>query len=233
MLCSSSASQKLLKNECIEQSNAECEREIDSENYNSVRDILPISKLALHAQGAPLILFDNSAGDLSSPTSVNCRDLRKGIFDKSKVVSGIRSHRRFIRNSFKGNDVFFHNELFYPYQIANPSWHAQDLTINNDYYKATQNGIEKSNSTNCNESEKAFDTTLETNSQAAYTDTVSVASEDSSGASENSLPRVIKPRKRRKKDRKKNFVLWSTCDDNEFNVSNGNAPKGMPLYTFC
>lgn len=49
---------------------------------------------------------------------------------------------------------------------------------------------------------KASSVAQNKDSASSNTDSLSVASDESSGNSENSLPRIIKPRKRRKKDRK-------------------------------
>jgi hypothetical protein len=58
------------------------------------------------------------------------------------------------------------------------------------------------------------------NSNTPNSDCVSVASDESSGHSENSLPRIIKPRKRRKKDRKPPPTATSTCDTSSTPIPN-------------
>ncbi|XP_066992745.2 uncharacterized protein [Anabrus simplex] len=104
----------------------------------------PLSRLAIHTQGAPLIL----AGRYSSNNNNN--------------------------TTSKGPPVRQH-----------PARKYNNGTINNSKEIIEKNSVPGSTSATPNSS-----------------DTLSVASDESSGHSENSLPRIIKPRKRRKKDRK-------------------------------
>lgn len=120
--------------------------EVDS---GSQQSRTPLSRLAIHTQGAPLIL--------SGRYAVNGR--------KSNVNQGRAPPLR----QFRDGDV----------------------------------GVRRSNSVrDTRDTGSSGNSANGISSNTRSSDCLSVASDESSGHSENSLPRIIKPRKRRKKDRK-------------------------------
>ncbi|KAI8420711.1 hypothetical protein MSG28_007940 [Choristoneura fumiferana] len=114
----------------------------------------PVSKLAMHAQGAPLIIQNRQ--------------------DRRKFTTAVeqRSHRPLVHTEHIARDICDVNEGNRPRNQQQQTRSARSGRNNN-------------------------------------TDAVSVASDESSGSanSETMLPRIIKPRKRRKKDRKPNNML--------------------------
>lgn len=126
----------------------------------------PLTRLAVHTQGAPLILSNN-----------RYRNKNKGKFNTPCGVSA-----GCINKQLPGNGVISGNQI--------------------KSIKCRENNV----------------------------DTVSVASDESSGSanSENCLPRIIKPRKRRKKDRKppphlstSSSTLRSLNQDDSFSTDSG------------
>lgn len=117
----------------------------------------PVSKLAMHAQGAPLIIHN--------------RHDRK----KYTTIPEQRNHRP------TGQDVHVRHERCDVPENARPRNQAQQQQV-----RPSRNNTRNNN-----------------------TDAVSVTSDESSGSnnSETMLPRIIKPRKRRKKDRKPNNIV--------------------------
>lgn len=131
----------------------------------SLEELLPISRLAIHAQGAPLILSPKD-------TDKNSKDIMEGY--------GI---------PYKGHDFYLgegSSRLYMlmpgcPDDVMTPHSMRGEPTIMEDDVEAAQSRA--------------------VSSSPSQSDCISTTSEDS-GTSENGLPRIIKPRKRRKKDRR-------------------------------
>ncbi|PNF43637.1 hypothetical protein B7P43_G00694 [Cryptotermes secundus] len=126
----------------------------------------PLSRLAIHTQGAPLILA--------------------GRYTINGRKNNVSHNRGPPLRQFRGGDLNVRR--------SNSIRDARD---------AGGSGISPTGS----------------NSNTPNSDCVSVASDESSGHSENSLPRIIKPRKRRKKDRKPPLTATSACDTSTTSVS--------------
>lgn len=131
----------------------------------SLEELLPISRLAIHAQGAPLILSPKD-------TDKNSKDIMESY--------GI---------PYKGHDFYLgegSSRLYMlmpgcPDDVMTPHSMRGEQTIMEDDVEAAQSRA--------------------VSSSPSQSDCISTTSEDS-GTSENGLPRIIKPRKRRKKDRR-------------------------------
>lgn len=123
----------------------------------SLDELLPLSRLAIHAQGAPLILSPKDPDK-------NSKDLVEGY-------------------SFKGRDFYLGEGSGRLYMLM-PGCNAEDVLAGRG--ERTSSGS------------SYVDDVASSPSQS---DCISTTSEDS-GTSENGLPRIIKPRKRRKKDRR-------------------------------
>lgn len=138
------------------------ESPVDSCN---LEELLPISRLAIHAQGAPLILSPKD-------TDKNSKDIIEGY--------GI---------PYKGHDFYLgegSSRLYMlmpgcPDDVMTPHSMRGEQAIMEDDVEAAQSRA--------------------VSSSPSQSDCISTTSEDS-GTSENGLPRIIKPRKRRKKDRR-------------------------------
>lgn len=128
----------------------------------------PVSKLAMHAQGAPLIIH-------------NRHDRRKYT-----TISEQRNHRPMGQIEHLAKDRYDMSENNKPRNQHHHHHHHH----HQQQQHQQQNRPSRSGRSN-------------------NTDAVSVASDESSGStnSETMLPRIIKPRKRRKKDRKPNNIV--------------------------
>ncbi|XP_029035163.2 uncharacterized protein LOC114872276 [Osmia bicornis bicornis] len=141
----------------------------------------PLSRLAIHTQGAPLIL----AGRFHNRGKVHTNGTANGV---GNTVCGNAAVNSYVHNT--GNTGTMNAGVRCP-----PARPQRPMELSKK-----QQGNPKSENAAAGNS-------------IANIDSLSIASDESSGSnnSENSLPRIIKPRKRRKKDRKPaNNVAIST-----------------------
>ncbi|PSN30700.1 hypothetical protein C0J52_23895 [Blattella germanica] len=118
-------------------------------DHTSQQSRTPLSRLAIHTQGAPLILA--------------------GRYNINGRKNNVNHNRGPPGRQFRGGDI----------------------------------AVRRSNSVrDTRDTGGSAGSTNNSNGNTPNSDCLSVASDESSGHSENSLPRIIKPRKRRKKDRK-------------------------------
>lgn len=144
----------------------------------------PLSRLAIHTQGAPLILANRFHNRGKIHNSGNANGIANAVCSNTGAVNS-----------------YVHN---------NAATVTSNCTMNNSVRcppSRPQRPIElgKKQQTNAKSSDCATTKeTTNTGNNIANIDSLSIASDESSGSnnSENSLPRIIKPRKRRKKDRK-------------------------------
>lgn len=148
--------------------NSDCSKNgILDGDYCSQNSRTPLSRLAIHTQGAPLILA--------------------GRYTANGRKSNVNYNRGPPLRQFRGGDF--------------------NARRSNSIRDARDTGGSGSSPTG-------------SNSNTPNSDCISVASDESSGHSENSLPRIIKPRKRRKKDRKPPpSTATSTCDTSSTSIS--------------
>lgn len=143
----------------------------------------PLSRLAIHTQGAPLILtgrfhnrgkLHNSGGNVNGIGNAAC----SGVSVNSYVHGG---------NGNGATNGTMNSAVKCPSRSQRP-----------DLLPKKPQGSPKPD---CSGKEMS---STGTSNNIANIDSLSIASDESSGSnnSENSLPRIIKPRKRRKKDRK-------------------------------
>jgi hypothetical protein len=210
-------------------SDKSCNRE-----SNEIVDILPLSKLALHAEGVPLILPNNAI--IKNSNAFNNYFLCKEE-DKSKLLRlnsiGTKNGKRNSECLFKGNDLFLSQRINHSWR-SNTSNLKEKLIISSNIEKHSIDpiiddyvSIKDSFLLNCNSDDVSICSSESSSSsisvdeitinndmisseisngskatnKSCCSDCLSITSEDSSSASDQSLPRVIKPRKRRKKDR--------------------------------
>lgn len=151
---------------------------IKSTNQLTDFDENVMSRLAIHAHGAPLIL----AGRYRNKSSQHKRE-------QSKIASGTFNKGDLDRNSYS---LVHHKQ-----QVI----HNTNNNNNNHNNNNNNNGSNNNNASNTK--------TTSTIIANGTVDTFSVNSDESSNSSnginvDTCLPRIIKPRKRRKKDRKPN-----------------------------
>ena len=208
------------------------QKSIDStetdENSIEIFDVLPLWKLALHAEGAPLILPN------VSPKSCNA-------FSNNYLCEKFKSNSKelFKINTFEANNakrssecLFKGNDLFLSHRINRRSYGAQNKSCLNPDKQTIVSVSLKSEEYNCNSddvsicSSESSISVDEVTKRSGFTpkqnskpllkiccsDSQSMTSEDSSSASDHCLPRVIKPRKRRKKNKYFNQVMVSSSD---------------------
>lgn len=147
-------------------------------DHGSQQSRTPLSRLAIHTQGAPLIL--------AGRYSINGR---KNNGSQSKGPPA---------RQFRGGDITVRR--------SNSVRETRDTS-------GTSNG------------------TSGTNGGTPNSDCLSVASDESSGHSENSLPRIIKPRKRRKKDRKPPPPPANTSPDTSSSSAPGELKDSPGIVT--
>ncbi|OAD55661.1 hypothetical protein WN48_04431 [Eufriesea mexicana] len=151
----------------------------------------PLSRLAIHTQGAPLILANrfHNRGKIHNTGNVN------GIANAVCNNTGaINSYVHNNANAVTSNCTMNNNTVRCP-----PSRPQRPIEMAKKQQQQQQQ--QPSKPTDCTANKE---TTGTGNNSIANIDSLSIASDESSGSnnSENSLPRIIKPRKRRKKDRK-------------------------------
>ncbi|KOC64124.1 hypothetical protein WH47_01692 [Habropoda laboriosa] len=157
-----------------------CEQQVSAHLHKN-----PLSRLAIHTQGAPLIL--------------SSRFHNRGKIHNSGNANGIT------------NTVCSNNGTVNSYVHNNGNTVTSNCTMNSCTVRCPpsrpQRSMELAKKQQTNPKSPDCSTSKEvtgTGSNIANIDSLSIASDESSGSnnSENSLPRIIKPRKRRKKDRK-------------------------------
>lgn len=169
-------------------------------------DCLPLSKLAIHTQGVPLILANH----------VNYKKYKHLPSYGGKIQHSSRNNIRHFKERFElssNNDsqseVICHqiesdtgDKLLESSSVAEPSFsQAKEL--------------DTLNQRNISEVDVS-------RSSPSASDSMSITSDESSGLSECSLPRILKPRKRRKRDR------WLHNGDSNVNIaSNSNGLKTL------
>lgn len=142
-----------------------------------------MSRLAKHAQGAPLIL----TGRYKNKSYVNNNNNNNNI-KKENIIQ------------LKQNNVNPKDDFLTPRSINNST--CYNVTQNNN--NNNNNFCPNNNQINNNQQHK----NINSNNNISIADTISITSDESTGSSVNNcpqetcLPRIIKPRKRRKKDRK-------------------------------
>ncbi|GIY63346.1 CCR4-NOT transcription complex subunit 6-like [Caerostris darwini] len=155
------------------QNDYSCPLSVDSSG--NLEDILPISRLAIHAQGAPLIL---------SP-----KDIEKHSKDLDVYYN---NSPQFKGRNFYVEDCPNNNHLLMLMPDDGQSYPIRDdktgCFIEDDFSVGS-------------DPDPALNPSRTVSSSPSQSDCISTTSEDS-GTSENGLPRIIKPRKRRKKERR-------------------------------
>lgn len=137
------------------------------ESPDNIEEILPISRLAIHAQGAPIILSPKDR-------EKSCKDT--DVYSNSAPFKG--------QNFYLGENPNNSNRLY----MLMSGGGSEDVHL----YPSAGCFIEE---------DLSVSSESRTVSSSPQSDCISTTSEDS-GTSENGLPRIIKPRKRRKKDRR-------------------------------
>jgi hypothetical protein len=206
---------------------------------NEIVDILPLSKLALHAEGVPLILPNNAI--IKNSNAFNnyflCKEEDKTQLLRLNTI-GTKNGKRNSECLFKGNDLFLSERINHSWR-SNASNMKEKLIISSkidpiidDYVSIKDSFILNCNSddvsicssessSSCSSSSISVDEITINNdmisseisngskatNKSCCSDSLSITSEDSSSASDQSLPRVIKPRKRRKKERHLNQLI--------------------------
>lgn len=174
-----SSSQQLQQQPQQQQQQA-CEQQVSAHLHKN-----PLSRLAIHTQGAPLILAN--------------RFHNRGKIHNNGNANGITNT---ICNNTGAANSYVHNN--------NVNTLTSNCTMSNTVRcppsSRPQRPIElaKKQQTNQKSSDCTATKDATGTGNIANIDSLSIASDESSGSnnSENSLPRIIKPRKRRKKDRK-------------------------------
>lgn len=145
------------------------ESPVDSNNLD---EILPIARLAIHAQGAPLILQPKDSDKV--PKDMDC------------YVSTV---------PYKGHDFYLGESG------STPRLYMLMPGCPDDMPSQQLRGERTSSGSSFIEDDSELNSSRTVSSSPSQSDCISTTSEDS-GTSENGLPRIIKPRKRRKKDRR-------------------------------
>lgn len=170
----------------------------------------PLSRLAIHTQGAPLIL----AGRFYNRGKVHGNSSNNNNGNSNGIV-----------NTLCGNTVgnYVHNSAN-PSMTNNVNGATRCPASRIVAQRPTETTMKKPSTTisanpkttNSSDCSSAAGKENAGSSSIANIDSLSIASDESSGSnnSENSLPRIIKPRKRRKKDRKppNNVVASGSID---------------------
>ncbi|XP_064100552.1 uncharacterized protein LOC135211225 isoform X1 [Macrobrachium nipponense] len=147
---------------------------VDGEEMDDV-ELLPLAQLALHTHGHPLILTGTRGAAGGNGSSM--RGSSAPPPPTRHIQNNHSSHMNSNSHSHKGNHGHNNNQ------------HAQ--TASSDYHHHNHH----------HQTTPTHQTTAAP--AAAASDSVSVTSDEGSiGHADNCLPRIIKPRKRRKKDRK-------------------------------
>ncbi|XP_076170581.1 uncharacterized protein LOC143148278 [Ptiloglossa arizonensis] len=174
----SSPSLGLQQQQQQQQQQQACDQQVSTHLHKN-----PLSRLAIHTQGAPLILAGrfHNRGKIHNTGNVN------GITNTVCSSAAVSSH---VHNN--GNTTALNGTMNSAVRCP-PS--------------RSQRSVELSKKQQVNPKSADCATNKETTgtgTNIANIDSLSIASDESSGSnnSENSLPRIIKPRKRRKKDRK-------------------------------
>ncbi|XP_076348857.1 uncharacterized protein LOC143246282 [Tachypleus tridentatus] len=149
-------------------------------------ELSSMSKLALHTQGSPLILSNEHK--------------EKGE-DKGKPNTG--SNTKKSKHFYIGNELYLHPQYHWTTNDAGLAGISRTCSENIQFdLRSTSVTVDETGSVS-GESDVKSETDIIDSTPLQQSDSLSITS-DSSGSSENSLPRIIKPRKRRKRDRKMN-----------------------------
>ncbi|XP_013794673.1 uncharacterized protein LOC106478664 [Limulus polyphemus] len=149
-------------------------------------ELSSMSKLALHAQGSPLILSNEHK--------------EKG---ENKGNSNTGSNTMKGKHFYIGNELYLHPQYHWATNDARLAGISGTCSENIQFdLRSTPVAVDETGSVS-GESDVKSETDLNDPTPPQQSDSLSITS-DSSGSSENSLPRIIKPRKRRKRDRKMN-----------------------------
>ncbi|KAL0124875.1 hypothetical protein PUN28_006621 [Cardiocondyla obscurior] len=171
----------------------------------------PLSRLAIHTQGAPLILTGRlyNRGKVHSNNSGNNSGGSNGNVNTSTCNNVAGNYAHSTANSFMTNNA---NAATRCPASRIPSQRPAEVTAKKPPTIVSSNSKATATNGDCSSSTSKENSGT---SNIANIDSLSIASDESSGSnnSENSLPRIIKPRKRRKKDRKPpNNVIASGVD---------------------
>jgi len=171
----------------------------------------PLSRLAIHTQGAPLILAGRfyNRGKVHSNNSNNSGN-SNGITNTPSCgnIAGNYVHNNNANPSMTSN---VNGSTRCPASRIAPQ-KSMDAVAKKSPTTVSSNSKTAATNADCSSATAKENTG---SSNIANIDSLSIASDESSGSnnSENSLPRIIKPRKRRKKDRKPpNNVVASGVD---------------------
>ncbi|XP_076647555.1 uncharacterized protein LOC143356062 [Halictus rubicundus] len=153
----------------------------------------PLSRLAIHTQGAPLILtgrFHNRGKLHNSGGNVN------GIGNAACTGATVNSY---VHGNGNGATNGTMNST-----VRCPSRSQRPDLLPKKQPQVSPKPDCSGKENNSSSSSSSSSSSTGTSNNIANIDSLSIASDESSGSnnSENSLPRIIKPRKRRKKDRK-------------------------------
>ena len=197
------------------------------ENCFEIYDILPLWKLALHAEGAPLILPNighknlNSFNNKQLCEKFNAKDIYKCNNYESNTA------KRSSECLFKGNDLFLSHRINRRSNSAQNKFCVNidqptivSVSLKSDDYNCNSDDVSicssESSSVSIEEVIKKNDFASQQTSKSllknSCSDIQSITSEDSSSASDHCLPRVIKPRKRRKKNKYSNQLMTISSD---------------------
>ncbi|XP_055941113.1 uncharacterized protein LOC129971401 isoform X1 [Argiope bruennichi] len=176
------------------------------ESSSNLEDILPISRLAIHAQGAPLIL---------SP-----KDIEKHNKDSDGYYSS---------TAFKGRN-------FYVEESHSNSRLLMLMPDDAHCYSSREERIGcfiEDDFSVGSDPDLSVNPSRTVSSSPSQSDCISTTSEDS-GTSENGLPRIIKPRKRRKKERRTSESDGaSSCGSSTMEEMSGTIVTLKPYQPLC
>ena len=214
------------------QKGSDCLESDETTTLDSIEifNILPLWKLALHAEGVPLILpsvhKSGYANKLVSYDKLNGKDIIKSSINANNA-------KQCSESPFKGNDLFLSqrvnrrsftaatnsgkSSVNASKAIVSVALKSDELHYNSDDVSICSSEslslsveeLHKNNASNIHQTLFKLKTPL----NSYYSDCFSITSEDSSSASDHCLPRVIKPRKRRKKTNKFVDNAMSSCSD--------------------
>lgn len=177
------------------------------ESSSNLEDILPISRLAIHAQGAPLIL---------SPKDIEKHNKESEVYFNSTPFK----NRGFYVDENPNNNrllMLMPNDA----QSYSPRDERTGYFIEDDFSIGTDPD------SSVNHPSRTI------SSSPSQSDCISTTSEDS-GTSENGLPRIIKPRKRRKKERRASESDGaSSCGSSNMEELSGTIVTLKPYQPLC
>ncbi|XP_076317739.1 uncharacterized protein LOC143229381 isoform X3 [Tachypleus tridentatus] len=161
-------------------------------SYLNVNDILPMSKLAIHTRGSPLIISAERK-DRTKPFSENL-NISDGTLAEGKDFIPARRFQR-------PGDFCWTEDSHKRYVVSS------SLLSSGTPIEHLQSGDETTSVSGESDVKSEPDYVR----QSQQSDCISVTSEESSGTSEAFVPRIIKPRKRRRRDKKTAMIQNSLC----------------------